>query len=263
MNLLDNIKNAAMKSKEPQGQTGGATEATFQDLRTAKTGKANRGGPSGQSSLTEGMAIAEASQGQQQVQEQLQQEQQKAGVTEEQQALQQEQVESQQKMQSRANDQEYQNQIDSMYNNLEQNYQKMEQEEQEMALEQVAFDQRLDNEQYVAGLQDRGKRARLDDANNFREEMRKQVLGEDLALLEKDFDNRMMEANKQDDYTVDRAKADSAYAMKVLSSAMDDAMSRQITSGIAGLASTGVDMAASSGKLGEGMKEYTDSKYTK
>ena len=57
-NLLDNIKNAALRSKQPQGQLGGATEATAQDLR-ASTGKASSGAPSGLSNVQEQLGIAQ------------------------------------------------------------------------------------------------------------------------------------------------------------------------------------------------------------
>lgn len=247
--LLDNIKNAAMASKKPQGQVGGAAEATFKDVQ-AGTGKQVTSTPSGQSNVAEQLGIAQQQEAQSQVTDQLQQQQVQAGLTEEQQAVQQEQFDNQQKMESRAADQNYQQQLDNMYNNLSQNYQKMDQEERELNMEQLAFDQRLDNEQYINGLQDRGRRARLDDANNFREEMRKQVIGEQLALLESEYDNRMYEAEKQDAYSLEQARADAAFAKTMLNSALDDAAKDAFAQGLGDL----VDAA------GQGVLKYNSTK---
>lgn len=253
--LLDNITKAAQASKQPQGQVGGATEATFQDLRAAG-GKQAAGTPSGQSGVAEQLGIAQQQEAQSQVTDQLQGQAQQAGVQEAQQQLQQEQFETQQKMQNRANDQQYQQQLDSMYNNLSQNHQQMDQQEKELAMEQLAFDQRLDNQQYVAGLEDRARRARLEEGNNFQEEMRKQVMGDQLALLEADFDNRMMEANKQDKYTLEQARSDAAFAMQTLNAALQDASKAQFAQGVGDLVSTGAGMgiqyAKDNNKLGFG-----------
>jgi len=253
--LLDNIKNAAMKTKQPQGQVGGATEATFQDLRQAG-GKADvRGGPSGQSSLTEQLGIAEAQQGQQAVQDQMQQQQVSAGLTEQQQKMQQDQIDNEMKMTARAGDQEYQQNLDNMYNNLSQNYQKMGQEEKEMAMEQATFDQRLDNEQYVAGLNDRAARARLEDANEFNTEMRKQIMGQELESMTREFDHRKSESKKQDDYTIQRARSDAAFAMKMFESAMSSQLDSQKAGALGDLASAGAGFAVD--KWGPSSKKET------
>jgi len=244
--LLDNIKNAAIRSKQPQGQVGGATENAFQSIQEMQ-GKAGTGAPSGQTNVQERLGISQQKSAQGAITDQLTQQATQAAVTEQQQAQQQNQFDTNQKMQARANDQDYQATIDNMYNELAQNYQKMDQQEREMAMEQLAFDQRLSDEQYVHGLQQRGQQARLEDQHAFQEELKKQVMGDNLARLERQFDERLAESARQDTHTLEMAQRNYQTAMDIFKAEAKDAADDAFWSGAGDLASAGIEAAGKSG----------------
>lgn len=179
--LSSKIKDAATNLRKTQqaAPAGGATEQAFAGAAAAQ-GK-GVSGPSGQSNISEVLGVQDArAQGEQQAQA-LDQQAGQAQVQEAQQESQQKQFKSQQLAQKLEGDANYNQELDNQFAKYKEHSLDMDAEEENLALEDLGAKLALKDKQYQSEIGRRGEAARLIDAANFSEEVKKQVMGEDLA----------------------------------------------------------------------------------
>jgi hypothetical protein len=83
---------------------------------------------------------------------------------------------------------QYYNETSAVLSQLERERSKMTQEEQIAKLEQVGFNLSLANDKYVYGIQDQGRRQRLDDETGFRIALQEAVNADMIDLFEDNID---------------------------------------------------------------------------
>jgi hypothetical protein len=88
---------------------------------------------------------------------------------------------------------------DQMLSELERNKGKQDLDQEKAQMEQIGFQLRLQNTQYVDNLQREGNRARLDDGINFNQELKREVFGENEKLLNEGYANKnILDGNDRD-----------------------------------------------------------------
>ena len=241
MALLDNIKN---QLQSPQGQPGageGGQTQSVRDLLRAKTGKVStpESGPR-QSALQEAVAEQQTKAGQQQLglRGRLQAEQlgqQQADIA---QRTQQEGAQFQEQMKAAQAD--FDRRSNSMLDQFEAGQKSLKSQQDVADLEQLGFDIRMQNDQYVNQLQDIGKRNRLDNQLEFKKQLAQNVFKDQQDLLTNQlaFD-RIVSADDRE-FTQELANMDINYAMQVADSAAKAASQRQVMQGVGGIVSGGI-----------------------
>lgn len=235
MALLDTIKKQLGDS--PESVTFGGETSKVRDLLRAKSGKAGlpTAGPR-QSSLQEKVAETQAQQASKQlgVQGQLQAAQlgqQEADITQrtEQQGIQfQEQTKDiQNKFQQQSND---------LLSQFERGQKSLNTNKDIQDLEQVGFQIRLQNDQYVKQLQDIGMRNRLDNSLEFKKQLAKTVFKDQQELLVNDIAFNKLIAAEDREFAAELADMNLDYAMQVADNAARASSQQSIATGIGDLA---------------------------
>ena len=179
--LSSKIQKAATDLRKGQNMApaGTATEQAFQGAAAAQGQQATT--PSGQSNISETLGVQDArSQGEAAAQA-LENQAGQAQVQEAQQESAQRQRDAAMTAQRLEADTNYNNQINNQLARYKENSLDMDAAEEELALEDLGAKLALKDKQYQAELGRRGEAARLRDANAFTQEVKKQVMGEELA----------------------------------------------------------------------------------
>jgi len=179
--LSSKIKDAATNLRKTQqaAPAGGATEQAFAGA-AAQQGKAPSG-PSGQSNISEVLGVQDQRAVGEQAAQKLDDQAGQAQVQEAQQESQQKQFKSQQLAQKLEGDARYNQELDNQFAKYKEHSLDMNAEEENLALEDLGAKLALKDKQYQSELGRRGDAARLTDAANFSEEVKKQVMGEELS----------------------------------------------------------------------------------
>lgn len=238
--LLDAIQQNSQPQK--QGQTD--TTQSLQGLLRAKSGKQVGGGDTVSSNLGEQSEVAQTnSQLQNQVAPQ-------AAI--QQQGLQQQQAGQQQQADIQGQQIEQQKSFNTIQSNLKTNQilsdlerQKgqIDMNTQKANLEQVGFNLRLQNQQYVDNLQMEGQKARLDDANQFRQELTKTMFDDNQQVLEDKLGkSTLLDASDNSfRHALAQMSVDDAWGM--FNANKEAEKQRALYSGIGALATAGVGAA--------------------
>jgi hypothetical protein len=249
MALLDTIKTQLQSPQAPAGTVPGGQTQTVRQLLQAKAGKAipSASGSPRQSALQEKTAEAQAQASSKQLglRGQIQAEQlgqQELDIT---------QREQQQEAQFQESWETAQANMNRQANQLLQQFesgQKTLQTTKDMAdLEQLGFQLRLQNDQYINQLQDVGRRNRLDNQLEFKKQLAQNVFKDQQELMTNELAfNRMMAADDRE-FMNELAQMDIGYAMQVADNAAKAASAQQIALGMGGMVSGGLQAASSFG----------------
>jgi hypothetical protein len=231
--LFDALQGGLTRS---MGETGGRTAEAQKLLTTKATGRAV--GQAGPARAAEGERIEDTVAAQEQAQA-------RGGALEALEDLKQRsQALTQETEQAKAGEQEALTQVQQaaasrtsdLLESLRQEEGRLTLDQRGAALEQAAFGARLANDQYLYGLQDAGRRRRLDDANAFKLELQKQIFADRQSLLEDELSFKEMMALDEADFARLMSQLDVNAALQIASDAAKSANVAGIWSGVGGLA---------------------------
>lgn len=241
--LLDAIQSNS------QPQQVGMTDQTgkLASLLRAKSGKAVGGGDTAQSSLGEQQANTQTNQQLGQVSGQAAS--QNAGIqaqnTAQQSGLQNQKAEIVQT--NKFNTQQTQIQTNQLLQQYEQNKGQLSEDQQKAQADQIGFNLRMQNQQYVDNLQRAGDMSRLGDQLQFQTQMAQQTFGDNENLLKQQLGNRsVLDASNQDfERAMGQMTTDQAY--DAFHNAMSNEKQRAVYTGIGSVASAGIQAASLAG----------------
>jgi len=113
-------------------------------------------------------------------------------------------------------------------------------------MEQMGFMLRLGNTQYIDQLQTAGKRARLDNAVSFNENLQRSIFSEEMDLFSNSLEFRNYMYADARDATRQLADMDLDFAMEIANADSKAANSQMMWSGFGNIASAGMSYAAKS-----------------
>lgn len=240
-NLLDTLRNSNQAATAPL-----KAEDTTQGLSTllrAKSGKATGGLSGALSNQAEQAAMASGNQGLAQqaqantIAAQGQQQQQAATKQQTQQNL------TSINQQKQASSLQSQVRTDQLLQDLEQNKGKIDAQQYQANLEQVGQNLRLSNSQYVDNLTREGARARLDDANAFKEALVRSTFNDNQNILNTKLGNKtVLNADQREwDQAMGQMTINDAYDMFKSGAANESA--RAQASGIGSVLTSGIAAA--------------------
>ena len=237
--LSSKIKDAATNLRKTQqaAPAGGATEQAFAGAAAAQ-GK-GVSGPSGQSNISEVLGVQDARAQGEQAAQALEQQAGQAQVQEAQQESQQKQFKSQQLAQKLEGDANYNQELDNQFAKYKEHSLDMDAEEENLALEDLGAKLALKDKQYQSEIGRRGEAARLTDAANFSEEVKKQVMGEELANFRDQIEFMEKEHGLDLENMEDLAKIDIDSALASANAALQADLTAQQSQGFAGLGKAG------------------------
>lgn len=231
-NLLDALK--------PQMQD---TTSGLATLLRAKSGKAVAGPSTALSTQQEQAALAQTVQAMQPVEAAAETQ----AMAQEQQAREVEQRAEQQQTEiaqaREANRMQTQLRTDQLLQELEQGRGKMDLARYQSNLEQVGFNLRLDNKEYVDNLQREGARARLNDRVQFEKQLALSTLANNKELLEKELGNRSVLAASDREFSKKLAEMGIQNAWQILNNDIKAAQEIGQAQAVGGLITAGVSAA--------------------
>lgn len=200
-NLLTGIRSLINQPQQAEAPVGGATGRLQSLVRAGQTGKqlGTGSGPALQTGTAERQAASQAVRQQQQLagQQQLQ----RLGATQQaEQQVQQEQIQTAeiqdrtQRLQDQMN-----RQATKLANDLRRGQGQLDDERKKLAAEQIAFNLRLQNKQYLSQLQQAGEKQRLDDNREFEEQLALDIMGEEAGMFKSLIDSKaLLDANDRE-----------------------------------------------------------------
>jgi len=230
----------ALQQQQPQMED---TTSGLATLLRAKSGKAVSGPSTALSTQQEQAAVAQTAQAMQPVQEaaqtqQLAQEQQQREV---QQRAGQQQEEIAQARE--ANKMQTQLRTDQLLQELEQGRGRIDLGKFQSNLEQIGFNLRLDNKEYVDNLQRQGDRARLNSRIQFEQQLALSTLADNKSILERQLGNRsVLEANDRE-FTKRMADMGVQNAWEIINNDIKSAKEIGQVQAVGGLITTGIGVA--------------------
>ncbi len=242
-NLLDTIQ----ANGQPQQQGEEDNTNKLASLLRAKSGRAAEGGAVGQSNLGEQQANVNTNAqlgqvaGQAAVQNVGQQAQQTAQTSD----LQNQKVNVAQT--NKFNTVQNKLQTNQILQQYEQNKGTLSLAQDKAKADQLGFNLRMQNQQYVDNLTRVGNTARLNSDLGFKQEMAKQTFGDNESLLQTQLgDKSLLDASQQDfEKAMGAMTQDQAY--EAFHNAMANEKDRAIYTGIAGVTTAGIGAAAKAG----------------
>lgn len=268
ISLMDTIrKNMQSPVGGQPGQAAGAPQIGAQasdinqtsqigSLLGAASGKA--AAPSAApstSNLGEQIQQNQAALAQQAVQQQGQQAAQELGQAQRAQEQQFQQQGRQLTEQSLATQDEFTRQNEALLNSYQQGIKQLNLQKDKSRLEQLGFDLRLGNNQYIDNLQREGARARLDSKIAFSEALQRSIWDDEQDLFNDSLEFRSLMGSDQRAFTDKMAQMDLDFAMQVANAQAQEANQRQMWGAIGSLTSAGIQT------YGEYKKGSFDSEY--
>lgn len=228
-----------------QGPTGNQTEAV-QNLLQARSGKAvgAGGGPRAsniqeqvQNKLTETQLTDVAQQASLQAQQRGQEQrgveqqfaQQKAELTE----------------QDISSQETYQRQVEATLKDYERNIKILDVTKQGAKIEQMGFQLRLSNQNYIMQLKDAAARDRITNSLAFNEALQRTIFADEIDLISSDLDFRMLLKADDAEFQKMLARIDIDTALAIASSQAKDTAAQQTVSGVNQLIQAGATYASS------------------
>lgn len=238
MNLFDAIKNAGQKP----AAVGGMTERLQKASETLQTGRAIPAAR-GPARATEGERIAnvaaaeESALARQGTVQQLEDLKTKSTQLQEQSNV----VEAQQRQQWDSLIEGNQERLADLLESIRQEKGKMDLQESASRLEQAGFELRLGNEKYLQALMETGRVNRLDDENQFRLELQKQIFADQQSLLGDELAFQEMMAMNDAEFTKLLANIDINAALQIASDSAKAQNTQLMWEGAGGLATAGAN----------------------
>jgi hypothetical protein len=254
MTLLNKLKEQLQAPTSQPTNLGGQTD-TVRGLLQAKSGKeVQSSGAPRQSSIKEKMAEQQTRQAGQQLQQagQIQ-----AAQLEEREADigQREVIQEQQFQENLKNIQaNFDQRSNSILQQFESGQKRLDNSRDLEELEQVGFEARLQNKQYIDQLTSEGDKKRLDNSLVFKQEMARNVLKDNQDLLTNDLAFKAITEADDRQFQREIADMDINYAMDIANNAAKSASQRQTIEGVGGLVSAGIEYGAKTGAFSSGEK---------
>lgn len=234
--LLEAIQNNL------QGQQPQATDETgkLQSLIRAKSGKASGGSAVAEPNLGEQSANNQTAMGLGQVAQQGQVVQ--AGQQQAQEQVQQADTMGRAQINQARNFDTVQNKLktNAILSDLERNKGKVSSAQDQARLEQVGFNLRMQNTQYVDNLQREGAKARLDDNIAFSQQLQASVFGDQQAALEKKYGNQSFLNTSDRDFNKVLGNMDLNFAYDLFKNDMSTAKNKKLYGGLGALTTAGI-----------------------
>jgi len=228
----------------------GAGDKTLQarNQLAALSGKATGGPPGAMSTQAEKAATAGANA--QLLEAQTQADTQTAQVQQQQQKQTQafEQEKKQLDLRQQQQEQQRQIQTDQLLQDLEQNRAAISVDKQRAALEQVASNMALQDRKYLDELRREGERRRLDNANAFKIEQTRAILGNNEQLLRKALGDKDLLATDEREFRRQMGRMDLDTALSMARNELATAKETGKWRGIGGLITGGIAAAGAAGK---------------
>ena len=230
-----------------QGPTGTQTQQV-ENLLSARTGKASAPGSG-----------PRATNIQEQVQDQLTRGQladvaQQASLQAQQQGQEQRAVEQQfQQQKAQLNEQDistqeaYQRQVEASLKDYQRNIKQLDVAKQAAKVEQLGFQLRLTNQNYIMQLKDAAARDRITSEIGFREALQRTIYKDEIDLLSSDLDFRMLLKADEAEFQKMLAKIDIDTALAIAAASAKDAAAQSIVSGVNKLVTAGATYASTPG----------------
>ena len=226
---------------------GGTTQA-LRNVQQAATGRAREAGPIQEDIIQEQVALQEAEQGQQVLQEQARQIQAGAQL---QQAEQTQQLkfnlEEMDEKQVNAS-QELMNRSLLILQDFEQGRAKLDLGKDKAKMEQALFGMRLSNKKYTDQLEIQGRKRRLDNAVQFKEALTEALFRDERDLLQSDITFKRALAGEERDFDKLLANMDLETALRLASTESEATQIAQIASGAKSIISGTLEYAATEKK---------------
>lgn len=232
MSILDYIKN---KETAPQlGQT-----QAIQRLATAKTGKAVEGPrlSSQQEKLAQAQAIPA-------LEEQQEREEMAFRGLEEQSfeiKQQAEQNAARMTQQALSVSQQMQQEAANLINNFQKDTTQLELAKNKARIEQLGFNLRLSDQQYIDKLKAAGRKARLDNEIRFQEALTRTIFEDEMELFNNDLQFRSLLNANEREFEKELANIDIETALKLAATDAETQSSRMMWSGIAQMGAAGIE----------------------
>lgn len=240
MNLLDTIKqNSQNLATQQQGMTD--ETARTQKLLRAKSGRAGGEGDIAASSLGEQSANSLANQQlQNEVAPQAQLQQQ--GLEQSQAQVQQNEANQKQDISQarRFDDLQTKLKTNQLLSDLERNKGQIDLNRDKSSLDQLAFNLRMQNKSYVDNLQLEGSKSRLDNSNNFSDQLSRSILGDNEQLLNKQLGDQSVLSASNRDFTKAMAQMNIDTAYDYFKADMASAKQGAMIQGVSSLATAGI-----------------------
>jgi len=247
--LMETIQGNMAKAAAPQaiGATQAADQATSQaqQLGQASTGKAAAPGAQPRATnLAAQVSAGQANLGAQQLSQQAQ-------IQGEQLKTQEAGIAQQASLQSRELDEQalsqhdtYANRAQQIMGELTRGGQQIDFNKQKAQVEQLGFNLRLANDQYVHQLDMEGQRARLDNEQVFQEQLQNAIFADDMEVLEQDIGFKEALNGKKNDWLEYLGQIDLEHAMSIANSEAKAASQQMMWTGIQTAAGAGAGAAA-------------------
>jgi hypothetical protein len=245
--LLDTIKNK-MKSPQEQVQPELGKTQQAQRLLRAKSGKAAapQAGPRA-SALKERMAAQATEAGAEELRqtgevqaEQLEQREQDIAQREVQQQAKSEQAFKQSK-------QQFEQKSHNLLNELERAGKDINAREYKSNLEQLGFNMRLQNDQYLNRIKQEGQKARLDNGLEFKAQLAQEVFDNNKDILEDKISFKQLIEADDRTFTRELADMDINYAVELADKEIEGIQTRQVATGLGGAVKGGIEAAEKAG----------------
>lgn len=265
--LFDAIKQS-LAAPKPAAQSAPATDQTLlaSSLLSAKSGKAAApsSGPQ-MSTLQEQMAAGQARAAEDAVLQEGKQAAVQLGMAAEQQEKEVLASKRQLGEQELKVMDDFQRTSESILRDFQRSGQQLDFTKQKARMEQLGVNLRLSNQKYMDELQDNGRRARLDNAVRFKEELTKTIFADETELLNNDLSFRALLRADDRQFQDAMAQMDLDYALQLAAAENKQANQQAMWQGIGGLTQAGIAGygAYSQGSFNDGYQKYRDAGGTK
>ncbi len=245
--LLDTIRqNSGTLAGQKQGVTDQSQSVAT--LLRAKSGKAAGGGDIGMSNLGEQQAVANTNtqlQNDIAPQAQVQQQAQATQAAGQEQQLQAQKADIAQTR--RFDDLQTKLKVSNTLQDLEQSKGKLSAQDEAAKVQMAAQGLRLQNNTYVQQLQREGQAARLNDINQFNEEMAKATMGDNEELMRTELGNHSIIDVNENDFRKATGQMTAERAYDIFQNAQKAEKERAMYTGISNIVVAGIGAAGSTG----------------
>lgn len=253
--LLEALKKSMTAPAAPTPASAIDQTSLIAGLAAAKSGKA---APSGTSAPRASSIGEEQQQAANQVSLQQQVQQGQVQAQGMQQAAEQEDLQS--KLEGRALDErslevrdQFTRQSEAIIRDFARNSQNLDLNRKKARAEQLGFNLRLGNQKYLDDLEDNGRRARLDDAVRFREEVQRSVFTDEQDLFQNDLQFRALMRADERTFADQMAAMDIDYALQIAETDAKAANQKMMWDGVGSIVQGGI-LAAGQYKPSAGPK---------
>lgn len=243
--IRQNMQSAAAGAAQPTAANQVNTTGQAQTLMQARSGKAVAAGTTPRiSNVGEQLAQQQAQLGQQQLAQQVAQGTQQLKTQEEQQAQKIQLQEQEQKFEAGKVETDFSRNADALMNQYIQGQKQLNLNKDKANFEQIGFNLRQQNQQYMDNLRREAQKSQLDNALRFKEEMARTVFSEEMGMFQDNLDFRSSLFSDKQAFNDKMAQMDLDYAVQMAEFDAKQASANSLYTGIGTLVSGGAQAYA-------------------